>query len=31
MAAGVTIEDPATTYIEDTVVVGPDTVLHPNV
>ena len=31
MAAGVTIVDPATTYVEPDVVVGPDTVLHPNV
>ncbi len=31
MAAGVTIEDPATTYIDDDVVVGPDTVIHPGV
>jgi len=31
MAAGVTIEDPATTYIEDDVVVGADTVIHPGV
>ena len=31
MAAGVTIEDPATTYIEDYVGVGPDTVIHPGV
>jgi len=31
MAAGVTIEDPATTYIEDGVVVGADTVIHPGV
>ena len=31
MAAGVTIEDPATTYIDEGVVVGPDTVIHPNV
>lgn len=31
MAAGVTIEDPATTYIDDDVVVGIDTVLHPGV
>ena len=31
MAEGVTLVDPATTYVEDTVVVGPDTVLHPNV
>ena len=31
MAAGVTLEDPATTYIDDDVVVGPDTVIHPGV
>ena len=31
MAAGVTIEDPATTYIDDSVVVGVDTVIHPGV
>jgi len=31
MAAGVTLVDPATTYIEPDVVVGPDTVIHPNV
>jgi bifunctional UDP-N-acetylglucosamine pyrophosphorylase/glucosamine-1-phosphate N-acetyltransferase len=31
MAAGVTLLDPATTYVEPDVVVGPDTVLHPNV
>jgi bifunctional UDP-N-acetylglucosamine pyrophosphorylase/glucosamine-1-phosphate N-acetyltransferase len=31
MAAGVTIEDPATTYVDDAVVVGPDTVIHPGV
>ena len=31
MAAGVTIEDPATTYIDDAVRVGPDTVIHPGV
>jgi bifunctional UDP-N-acetylglucosamine pyrophosphorylase/glucosamine-1-phosphate N-acetyltransferase len=31
MAAGVTLIDPATTYVEPDVVVGPDTVLHPNV
>jgi bifunctional UDP-N-acetylglucosamine pyrophosphorylase/glucosamine-1-phosphate N-acetyltransferase len=31
MAAGVTIVDPATTYVEPDVVVGADTVLHPNV
>jgi len=29
MAAGVTIEDPATTYIDRDVSVGPDTVIHP--
>jgi bifunctional UDP-N-acetylglucosamine pyrophosphorylase / glucosamine-1-phosphate N-acetyltransferase len=31
MAAGVTLVDPATTYIEPDVVVGQDTVIHPNV
>ena len=31
MAAGVTIEDPATTYIDEGVVVGADTVIHPGV
>ncbi len=31
MAAGVTIEDPATTYIDDDVTVGIDTILHPGV
>ncbi|MCM3878975.1 MAG: bifunctional UDP-N-acetylglucosamine diphosphorylase/glucosamine-1-phosphate N-acetyltransferase GlmU [Vicinamibacterales bacterium] len=31
MAAGVTIEDPATTYIGDDVAVGADTVIHPGV
>jgi bifunctional UDP-N-acetylglucosamine pyrophosphorylase / glucosamine-1-phosphate N-acetyltransferase len=31
MAAGVTIEDPATTYIDADVTVGPDTVIHPGV
>lgn len=31
MAAGVTIEDPATTYIDSDVQVGPDTVIHPGV
>jgi bifunctional UDP-N-acetylglucosamine pyrophosphorylase/glucosamine-1-phosphate N-acetyltransferase len=30
MAAGVTIEDPSATYIEDGVEVGPDTVIRPN-
>ena len=29
MAAGVTIDDPATTYVDVDVVVGPDTVIHP--
>jgi bifunctional UDP-N-acetylglucosamine pyrophosphorylase/glucosamine-1-phosphate N-acetyltransferase len=31
MASGVTIEDPATTYIDDDVMVGPDTVIRPGV
>jgi bifunctional UDP-N-acetylglucosamine pyrophosphorylase/glucosamine-1-phosphate N-acetyltransferase len=31
MAAGVTIVDPASTYIDAGVTVGPDTVIHPNV
>ena len=31
MAAGVTIEDPATTYVDRDVVVGADTVIHPGV
>jgi bifunctional UDP-N-acetylglucosamine pyrophosphorylase/glucosamine-1-phosphate N-acetyltransferase len=31
MAAGVTLEDPATTYIDADVVVGADTVIHPGV
>ena len=31
MAAGVTIEDPATTYVDPDVRVGPDTVIHPGV
>jgi bifunctional UDP-N-acetylglucosamine pyrophosphorylase/glucosamine-1-phosphate N-acetyltransferase len=31
MAAGVTIEDPATTYIDDDVIIGTDTVIHPGV
>ena len=31
MASGVTIEDPATTYIDRDVRVGPDTVIHPGV
>ena len=31
MGAGVTIEDPSTTYIDDDVTVGPDTIIHPGV
>jgi bifunctional UDP-N-acetylglucosamine pyrophosphorylase / glucosamine-1-phosphate N-acetyltransferase len=31
MAAGVTLIDPATTYIDSDVDVGPDTVIHPGV
>lgn len=31
MASGVTIEDPATTYVDPDVQVGRDTVIHPNV
>jgi bifunctional UDP-N-acetylglucosamine pyrophosphorylase/glucosamine-1-phosphate N-acetyltransferase len=31
MAAGVTLVDPATTYIDPGVTVGPDTVIHPGV
>jgi bifunctional UDP-N-acetylglucosamine pyrophosphorylase/glucosamine-1-phosphate N-acetyltransferase len=31
MAAGVTIEDPATAYIEDGVTIGADTIIHPGV
>ena len=31
MAAGVTLVDPATTYIEPGVAIGIDTVIHPNV
>jgi bifunctional UDP-N-acetylglucosamine pyrophosphorylase / glucosamine-1-phosphate N-acetyltransferase len=31
MLAGVTIVDPATTYIDDTVTIGPDTVIYPHV
>ena len=31
MAAGVTIEDPAATYIDSTVTVGADTIIRPNV
>ena len=31
MAAGVTIEDPATAYIDRDVTIGPDTIVHPGV
>ena len=31
MAAGVTLEDPATTYVTRDVRVGADTIIHPNV
>ncbi|HWQ00179.1 MAG TPA: bifunctional UDP-N-acetylglucosamine diphosphorylase/glucosamine-1-phosphate N-acetyltransferase GlmU [Vicinamibacterales bacterium] len=31
MASGVTLEDPAATYVGADVEVGPDTILHPNV
>jgi bifunctional UDP-N-acetylglucosamine pyrophosphorylase/glucosamine-1-phosphate N-acetyltransferase len=31
MAAGVTIEDPATTYVDMDVAIGADTVIHPGV
>jgi bifunctional UDP-N-acetylglucosamine pyrophosphorylase/glucosamine-1-phosphate N-acetyltransferase len=31
MDAGVTILDPATTYVDDTVTIGADTVVHPQV
>ena len=31
MASGVTIEDPATTYVDATVTIGSDTILHPGV
>ena len=31
MAAGVTIEDPATTYVDADVQVGADTIIHPGV
>ena len=29
MAEGVTVLDPATTYVDDTVTIGADTVLYP--
>jgi bifunctional UDP-N-acetylglucosamine pyrophosphorylase / glucosamine-1-phosphate N-acetyltransferase len=31
MVGGVTVIDPATTYVDDTVTIGADTVLHPGV
>jgi bifunctional UDP-N-acetylglucosamine pyrophosphorylase/glucosamine-1-phosphate N-acetyltransferase len=31
MAAGVTIEDPQTTYVDPDVTIGPDTIVHPGV
>jgi bifunctional UDP-N-acetylglucosamine pyrophosphorylase / glucosamine-1-phosphate N-acetyltransferase len=31
MAAGVTIEDPATTYVDQDVAIGADTIVHPGV
>jgi bifunctional UDP-N-acetylglucosamine pyrophosphorylase/glucosamine-1-phosphate N-acetyltransferase len=31
MAAGVTLEDPATTYVDAGVTIGPDSVIHPGV
>jgi bifunctional UDP-N-acetylglucosamine pyrophosphorylase/glucosamine-1-phosphate N-acetyltransferase len=31
MASGVTIEDPATAYVDESVTIGPDTILHPGV
>ena len=31
MASGVTLEDPATTYLDAGVTVGPDSVIHPGV
>jgi bifunctional UDP-N-acetylglucosamine pyrophosphorylase/glucosamine-1-phosphate N-acetyltransferase len=31
MASGVTIEDPATAYIDDDVTIGADTIVHPGV
>jgi bifunctional UDP-N-acetylglucosamine pyrophosphorylase/glucosamine-1-phosphate N-acetyltransferase len=31
MASGVTLEDPATTYVGPDVAIGTDTILHPNV
>ena len=31
MAEGVTVLDPASTYVDDTVTIGTDTVLYPDV
>jgi bifunctional UDP-N-acetylglucosamine pyrophosphorylase/glucosamine-1-phosphate N-acetyltransferase len=31
MAGGVTVVDPANAYVDDTVTIGPDSVLHPGV
>jgi len=31
MEAGVTVIDPATTYVEDAVTIGPDTIVYPQV
>jgi bifunctional UDP-N-acetylglucosamine pyrophosphorylase/glucosamine-1-phosphate N-acetyltransferase len=31
MASGVTLEDPATAYIDRDVTIGPDTIIHPGV
>src|SRR6185369_7464951 len=31
MASGVTIEDPATVYVDEGVTIGSDTILHPGV
>jgi bifunctional UDP-N-acetylglucosamine pyrophosphorylase/glucosamine-1-phosphate N-acetyltransferase len=31
MASGVTLEDPATAYIDADVTIGPDTIIHPGV
>ena len=31
MAAGVTVIDPASTYVDDTVAIGPDSLLYPGV
>ena len=31
MASGVTVEDPATTYVDNSVTIGADTILHPGI